>query len=93
MRTRAVETRRGCGEPQGLRATHFRGAEDVEDAGVHLVDGSGRGLRPRLDHLFEAGFIMINTCSATISTAMGEAEIDGLVSAMESGFRKLSVHA
>ena len=42
-----------------------------------------------LDHLFDQGFLMINTCSATMSTAMGEAEIDSLVDAMESGFRKL----
>ncbi len=42
-----------------------------------------------LDHLFEEGFLMINTCSATISTAMGEAEIDSLVAAMERGFAKL----
>ena len=39
-----------------------------------------------LDHLFEQGFMMINTCSATISTAMTEAEIDALVAAFESGF-------
>jgi glutamate-1-semialdehyde 2,1-aminomutase len=42
-----------------------------------------------LDHLFDAGFLMINTCSGTISTAMGEAEVDSLVEAMEAGFRKL----
>ena len=42
-----------------------------------------------LDHLFEEGFLMINTCSATTSTAMGEAEIDSLVAAMEAGFSKL----
>lgn len=42
-----------------------------------------------LDHLFESGFMMINTCSATLSTPMGETEIDSLVAAMEAGFRKL----
>ena len=42
-----------------------------------------------LDHLFDEGFLMINTCSATTSTAMSEAAIDGLVEAMETGFRKL----
>jgi glutamate-1-semialdehyde 2,1-aminomutase len=42
-----------------------------------------------LDHLFESGFIMINTCSATTSTAMGEEEIDALVDAMTEGFKKL----
>lgn len=43
-----------------------------------------------LDHLFDEGFMMINTLSATISTAMGEGEIDALVAAMERGFRKLA---
>ena len=43
-----------------------------------------------LDHLFESGFIIINTCAFTISTAMSEVEIDALVEAIEIGFRKLA---
>ena len=43
-----------------------------------------------LDHLFDQGFMMINTCSATISTPMSPLEIDALVNAFESGFRLLS---
>jgi glutamate-1-semialdehyde 2,1-aminomutase len=46
-------------------------------------------LKVLLDHLQDAGFIMINTCSATISTPMGTDEIDALVDAMESGFEIL----
>jgi glutamate-1-semialdehyde 2,1-aminomutase len=49
---------------------------------------SGR-LNLLLDHLFDAGFMMINTCSATTSTAMGEEEIDALVDAMAEGFSML----
>jgi len=49
-----------------------------------------RRLKRLLDHLFCHGLVMINTCSATISTAMGEPEIDGLVAAMESGFARLA---
>lgn len=48
-----------------------------------------RLLKELLDHLFDAGFMMINTCSGTLSTPMGEAEIDGLVAAMEGAFEKL----
>ncbi len=48
-----------------------------------------RQLKLLLDHLFEKGFMMVNTCSATISTPMGEAEIDSLVVALESGFKKV----
>ncbi|MBT8194416.1 MAG: aminotransferase class III-fold pyridoxal phosphate-dependent enzyme [Acidimicrobiia bacterium] len=42
-----------------------------------------------LDHLLDEGFMMINTLSATVSTPMGEGEIDALVAAMDRGFRKL----
>jgi glutamate-1-semialdehyde 2,1-aminomutase len=47
-------------------------------------------LRLLLEHLFAEGFIMINTGSATISTPMGEAEIDALVAAMERGLAKVA---
>lgn len=43
-----------------------------------------------LDHLFAAGFAMINTCSGTLSTAMTEAEIDALVDAMEAGLERIA---
>ena len=43
-----------------------------------------------LDHLFDEGFLMINTCSATLSTAMGDDEIDALVDAVDTGLHKLS---
>ena len=42
-----------------------------------------------LDHLFDNGVMMINTCSATLSTPMGEKEINHLVSALKSGFELL----
>ncbi len=42
-----------------------------------------------LNHLFDAGFMMINTCTATMSTPMTEVEIDALVIAMKEGFVKL----
>ena len=56
---------------------------------AYATPDEARRLTALLDHLFEAGFMMINTCSATISTPMGEGEIDELVAAMERGFRKL----
>jgi glutamate-1-semialdehyde 2,1-aminomutase len=43
-----------------------------------------------LDHLFDEGFMMISTCTATLSTAMGTDEIDALVEAVETGLAKLS---
>jgi len=52
-----------------------------------------RKLAILLDHLFDSGFMMINTCSATLSTAMGEEEIDALVAAMADGFEKVGKKA
>jgi glutamate-1-semialdehyde 2,1-aminomutase len=47
-------------------------------------------LKIMLDHLFNAGIIMINTCTATLSTPMTDSEIDELVSAMREGFAKIA---
>ena len=46
-------------------------------------------LKSLLDHLFDNGIIMINTCSAALSTPMTEAEIDILAETLLAGFRKL----
>jgi glutamate-1-semialdehyde 2,1-aminomutase len=43
----------------------------------------------QLDHMFQSGFMMINTCAGVLSTPMGETEVDAFVAAMEAGFRKL----
>jgi len=53
---------------------------------------SGR-LTALLDHLLDSGFIMINTCSATTSTAMGTDEIDALIAAMAEGLGRMGVTA
>lgn len=49
-----------------------------------------RQLAGLLEHLLDEGLIMINTCSAAISTVMSTSEIDLLVSAMKSGFEKMT---
>jgi glutamate-1-semialdehyde 2,1-aminomutase len=42
-----------------------------------------------LDHLFQEGIIMINTCSAALSSVMTETEIDRLSEAMLNGLKKI----
>lgn len=42
-----------------------------------------------LDHLFDNGFMLINSCSGALSTPMTEKEIDNLVEEMLTGFRKI----
>ncbi|MDX2480430.1 MAG: aspartate aminotransferase family protein [Desulfuromusa sp.] len=55
-----------------------------------FMDGNeNRLLKVMLDHLFDNGLMMINTCSGVLSTAMGEKEIDILAEAMLGGFRKI----
>lgn len=49
-----------------------------------------RRLGVLLDHLFDSGFMMINTCSATLSTPMGDDEIDALVGAFAEGFERIA---
>ena len=46
-------------------------------------------LKVLLDHLYDEGFLMINTCSAALSTPMTESDIDALISAVKSGFAHL----
>ena len=44
-----------------------------------------------IGHLFDEGFMVINTCSATTSTVMGEAEVDSFVETLGSGLEKIAV--
>ncbi|MEE4253157.1 MAG: aspartate aminotransferase family protein [Desulfuromusa sp.] len=48
-----------------------------------------RLLKVMLDHLFDNGLMMINTCSGALSTAMTQKEIDILAESMLGGFRKI----
>lgn len=47
-------------------------------------------LKTLLEHLFHEGFLMINTCTAMLSTPMTEDEIDALVAAVEGGLRRIA---
>jgi len=54
-----------------------------------LTPQENQQLKKLLDHLYDEGFMMINTCSAALSTPMTETEIDALVDAVKLGFQKL----
>jgi glutamate-1-semialdehyde 2,1-aminomutase len=68
---------------------HFRPDPPRNRREAYRTTEQDKWLEIMLDHLFEAGFIVINTCTATLSTAMGEKEIDALVAAMGEGFEKI----
>ncbi|MEO0479644.1 MAG: aspartate aminotransferase family protein [Planctomycetota bacterium] len=69
---------------------HMKSAPPSDYRAAFLDAGESARLSTLLDHLFDSGFLMINTCSGTVSTAMGEAEIDSLVSAIEIGLSKIT---
>jgi len=69
---------------------HFKEAVPRNYREAYMGPQENADLRVMLDHLFDGGAMMINTCAAALSTAMGEAEVDQLVELMEGGFRKLT---
>ena len=80
----------GCVTGAGsMFRVHFRPDPPRNRREEHMTPEQERYLAIMLDHLFEAGFLVINTCSATLSTVMDEQEIDALVDAMAEGFKKL----
>ena len=42
-----------------------------------------------VNHLYDSGFMMINTCSAALSTVLTEAEVDQMVEALADGLSQL----
>ena len=54
-----------------------------------MAAAEARQIARLLDHLFDHGMMLINTCSGALSTPMTEAEIDTLAEARLGGFRKL----
>lgn len=72
-----------------LFRVHFKASPPTNYREAFATPEESRQLGLLLDHLFEQGFLMINTCTAAVSTVTGEPEIDGLVAAIESGFRRI----
>ncbi|MCA9303513.1 MAG: aspartate aminotransferase family protein [Phycisphaerales bacterium] len=48
-----------------------------------------RKIKVLLDHMFDQGFVLIYSCSATLSTPMTETEIDALVAGYRGAFEKI----
>ena len=69
---------------------HMKEAPPRNFREAFLTPEENQRLKTLLDHLFESGFIMINTCTAMMSTPMTEVEIDALVSACGEGFEKIA---
>ena len=64
---------------------HLRATPPTNHRDAYPTDDEAKRREMLLDHLFASGFMMINTCSATLSTPMTEVEIDALVDAVAEG--------
>ena len=56
---------------------------------AYMTPRESKIIQALLDHLFDNGIIMINTCSGALSTAMTEKEIEILTETLLAGFRKI----
>jgi glutamate-1-semialdehyde 2,1-aminomutase len=67
---------------------HLKATPPHDYRSGYSSDRETRALALVLDHLFDEGFIMINTCSAAMSTPMGDSEVDALVDGLTGGLRR-----
>lgn len=56
---------------------------------AHLSAEENKRLKVLLNHMMDEGVILINSCSAALSTPMAEKDVDVLVGAFRGGFEKL----
>ncbi len=77
----------GCGS---LFRVHLQANPPANYRDTVLTGRQSGLLKKLLDHLFDNGIMMINTCSFALSTVMTENEINQLSEVMLSGLRKLS---
>ena len=68
---------------------HFKPTAPRNYREAYLSPEENKRLKVMLDHMFDEGIILINSCSAALSTPMTEAEVDTLAAAFHSGFEKL----
>lgn len=69
---------------------HMKSTPPTNYRQAHLSGAENKRLKALLDHMFDAGFILINSCSCALSTPMSETEVDALVGALRTGFEKIT---
>lgn len=70
---------------------HFKATPPRDYRQAHLSPDENKRLKVLLNHMMDEGIILINSCSAALSTPMTEKEVDALVAAFRSGFKRLAV--
>ncbi|MCA9281206.1 MAG: aspartate aminotransferase family protein [Phycisphaeraceae bacterium] len=100
MAERAIASIREMIRQTGARASvtgggsmfrvHMKATAPTNYREAHTTAEENKRVKVMLDHMFDAGFILINSCSCALSTPMGDAEVDDLLDAMRSGFEKIA---
>ena len=68
---------------------HFKPEPPVEYRSAYQTPEESAKIAFLCKHLYDNGFILINTCTAALSTALTETEIDQMVDVLKDGFDKL----
>ncbi len=68
---------------------HMKEREPHNFREAYLTPKQDGQIKLLLNHMFDEGFVLINTCTATLSTPMTEVEIDALVDAFKGGFERI----
>ena len=87
QRTKAPASVTGGGS---MFRVHMKGSVPANYREAYTTPEENKRLKLMLEHLFAEGFLMVGTCTGMLSTPMTESEIDALVEAFESGFKKMT---
>ncbi|MEY2715141.1 MAG: hypothetical protein RIT24_1484 [Planctomycetota bacterium] len=87
QRTKAPASVTGGGS---MFRVHMKGSVPANYREAYTTPEENKRLKMMLEHLFAEGFLMVGTCTGMLSTPMTESEIDALVAAFESGFKKMT---
>lgn len=70
---------------------HLKPEPPVEYRSAFQDPAEAKQISILVNYLYDHGFMMINTCSGALSTAMSRQEIDQFADTLESGFRELEL--
>jgi glutamate-1-semialdehyde 2,1-aminomutase len=76
-----------------LFRVHLKASPPANYRDAFLDPAESKRLRFLVDHLFDNGFMMFNTGTGALSTAMSETEVDQLAAAMERALSDLKANA
>jgi glutamate-1-semialdehyde 2,1-aminomutase len=88
----AIQRTKACASVTGggsMFRVHMKAQVPGNYREAYTTADENKRLKAMLEHLFAEGFLMVGTCTGMLSTPMTESDIDALVAALESGFKKI----